>query len=252
MKKSEFTMSQTYFLYGFHSVVFALQNPQRHIRELVLSPAAREKFAKQDLESLLQGHKVRVLDPKAIDSLAGEAVHQGCLLYCEPLPRLHLDQWLTNIPHGRMQILVLDHVVDPQNIGALLRTSAAFSVGAMIVHDRHCPPNHTPSLIKAACGGAERVPLIRVGNVAQALETLKTHDFWCLGLSEHATQDFRTLPNYERIALVLGSEGQGVRSLVSQKCDLNLKLPTNALFSTLNVSVAGAVALTLIQSMTHE
>lgn len=243
-------MSQSYFIYGFHSVVFALKNQQRHIRELVLTQPAREKFSKQGLDTLLQGHKLRLVEARAIDGIAGEsAVHQGCLLFCEPLPRLHLDEWIVRQHQAEGLVLVLDHVVDPQNIGALLRTAAAFSVNAMIVHDRHCPPTHTPSLVKAACGAADLVPIIRVTNVAQALESLKAADFWCIGLSEHAGQDFRTLPRYERVALVLGSEGQGVRSLVSQKCDLNLKLPTNPVFSTLNVSVAGAVALTLLKGL---
>lgn len=240
-------MPPSYFIYGLHSVTYALKNPQRHCKELILTPSAYEKL-REDSSLNLSRIQVHMREPKAINVLVGEnIVHQGCVLVCEPLGGVTLDGWLQKLKLNQSTVLILDNVSDPQNVGALLRTAAAFKVGAMIVHDRHSPPNHTPSLIKAASGGAELVPIIRATNIAQAIATLKDHNFWCIGLSEHASVDITQVPTYDRKALVLGSEGHGMRSLVSQKCDLNLKLPTNPLFSTLNVSVAGAVALTLLR-----
>lgn len=245
-------MAGAYYIYGHHSVVFALKNPQRIKHKLWVTAAAHAKLKDAGLEQSIEKIPTQIVEAKFLDGKVGDmSVHQGCVLACEPLPHTNLQSFLGTFSEKQATFIILDHVMDPQNVGAILRTAAAFQVGALIVHDRHSPPNHSPSLIKAACGAVELVPVIRVANIVQGMEILKEQGFWCIGLSEHAQTSIKKIPHYDKKALVLGSEGKGVRSLVNQRCDLTIKLPTNPVFPTLNVSVATAVALTMLGSA-HE
>jgi 23S rRNA (guanosine2251-2'-O)-methyltransferase len=143
---------------------------------------------------------------------------------------------------GRRVIVVLDRLSDPQNIGAVLRSAAAFGALAVVIPTHGVPPV-TGALAKAASGALESVPLIRVTNLARALDRLKTGGFWICGLEEAAPQPLARLDIGDRVAIVLGSEGAGMRRLIRERCDFRARLPTRPTQRSLNVSNAAAVAL---------
>ena len=185
-----------------------------------------------------------MLDPSGFAAiLPRHAVHQGLALEVEPLPKLSLEDVLRTGPaSGPWIIVVLDQLSDPQNIGAVLRSAAAFGALAVLTPTHGSPPA-TGALAKAASGALESVPLVRVVNLARALDRLKGAGFWICGLDETAPQSLAQIETGERVAIVLGSEGGGMRRLVRERCDFLARLPTRPAQPTLNVATAAAVAL---------
>jgi 23S rRNA (guanosine2251-2'-O)-methyltransferase len=224
-----------YWLYGYHAVTSAMGNPRRHIRRLVGTPAA---LAEHDF-----GRPAERLEAPALAGLlpAG-AVHQGLAALVEPLPFATLEEVLEDLPEGPQRILLLDQVTDPQNVGAILRSASAFGAAAVILTERHAAPE-SGALAKAASGALDHVPVIRVVNLARAIETVKRAGFWCVGLAAEAELALPEAKLAGRIALVLGAEGGGLRRLTREHCDQLVRLPTTGPISQLNVSNAAAVAL---------
>ena len=237
------------WLYGTHVVAAALANPERRWRRLA-ALAGREEEAKALVAVARatwhgRGEALRVLDHNGFAAiLPAGAVHQGLALEVEPLPARNLDDVLpiADMPVGRSVILALDRVSDPQNIGAVLRSAAAFGALAILI-PAHGMPAATGALAKAASGALELVPLVRVVNLARALDRLKGEGFWICGLDATAPSLLAQLQLGNRIALVLGSEGGGMRRLVRERCDFLARLPTRPGQPTLNVANAAAVAL---------
>ena len=237
------------WLYGTHAVAAALANRERRWHRLAVL-AGREEEARR-LVSQAQAMRLgedeafRVLNHNDFALLlpAG-AVHQGIALKVEPLAERDLDDVLSSAVEaaGRSIILALDRISDPQNIGAVLRSAAAFGALAVVVPARSTP-SITGALAKAASGAVEVVPLVRVVNIARALDRVKASGFWICGLDETAPLPLARVEVGERIALVLGSEGGGMRRLVRERCDLLARLPTRPVQPTLNVSNAAAIAL---------
>jgi 23S rRNA (guanosine2251-2'-O)-methyltransferase len=236
----------TLWLYGRHAVAAALANPARRCRRVI---ALREAAA--ELKSLLA--EARADLPKETEfldraqfalALPADAVHQGIALAVDPLPRRELADIVASLPGTAPPHLVvmLDQVSDPHNVGAILRSAAAFAALAVIVPEHGTPPV-TATLAKAASGALETVPLIRAGNFSRAMGTLKEAGFWCVGLAEDAEDELAALDLPERIALVLGAEGDGLRRLTRERCDFLARLPTRGALASLNVSNAAAVAL---------
>ena len=237
------------WLYGTHAVVAALANPERRWRRLVVLVSRQGEAAAlvARARATRRGgdEAMRVLDHDGFAAiLPAGAVHQGLALEVEPLAERDLDDVLRSASEvaGLSIIVVLDQISDPQNIGAVLRSAAAFGALAVVV-PAHGAPSTTGALAKAASGAVEIVPLVRVVNLARALDQLKAAAFWVCGLDETAPLPLARLQPAERIALVLGSEGSGMRRLVRQRCDLLARLPTRPAQPTLNVSNAAAVAL---------
>ena len=188
---------------------------------------------------------LQILDRAAFDRLLPEgAVHQGWALEVDPLLEADLDDVLraAEVAQGRSIVLVLDQVSDPHNVGAILRSAAAFGALAIIIGEHGAPPA-TGVLAKAASGALDTVPLVRAVNLARALDKLKEGGFWCCGLDETAPASLASVDLGPRVALVLGSEGAGLRRLVRERCDYLARLPTRPMLPSLNVSNAAAVAL---------
>ena len=237
------------WIYGRHAVAAALANPERRWYRLAVlterEQEARTLIAIAAAARRGNGEPIRVFDRDDFAALLPEgAVHQGLALAVEPLVEPDLEDVLRRAATllGRSVILLLDQVTDPHNVGAVLRSANAFGALAVVLPMHGAPPV-TGALAKAASGALESVPLVRVVNLAHALDRLKAAAFWICGLDETASQTLAALDLGERVALVLGSEGGGMRRLVRERCDYLARLPTRIQQSTINVSNAAAVAL---------
>jgi 23S rRNA (guanosine2251-2'-O)-methyltransferase len=237
------------WLYGRHPVAAALANPERRWRRLVV--AAEHQDAAAALAAAARASRrgdvvpVAAVAREALTGLLPDgAVHQGWALEVEPLPELDLDDIIRRaaLNPGRCTLVLLDQVTDPHNVGAVLRSAAAFGAQAVVVTARHAPAA-SGVLAKAASGGLDLVPLVRVVNLAAALDRLKQAGFWSCGLDADAGQDLAALDLGPRAALVFGAEGGGLRRLVRERCDHLARLPTGAALANLNVSNAAAIAL---------
>ncbi len=238
------------WIYGRHPVAAALANPERRWHRLA-ALAGQEAEARALAAAAVAargggaGAAVVVLDRDGFAAiLPAGAVHQGLALEVEPLEPPDLDDMLRQAESaaGRYVLLALDQVSDPHNVGAVLRSAAAFGAHGVLIAGHGAPPS-SGALAKSASGALERVPLVRVVNLARALDRLKQARFWVCGLDETAPQPLAALDLGPRVALVLGSEGSGMRRLVGERCDYLARLPTSAAQPTLNVSNAAAVAL---------
>jgi 23S rRNA (guanosine2251-2'-O)-methyltransferase len=237
------------WLYGRHAVSLALANPARRWRRLVVLAGQESEAAALVAAAVAERHgggePVEVLDRAAFDRLLPEgAVHQGWALEVEPLENADLEDVLraVEVTQGRVIVLVLDQVTDPHNVGAILRSAAAFGASGVIVAEHGAPPS-TGVLAKAASGALDIVPMVRAVNLARALDRLKEAGFWCCGLDEAAPAPLASLELGQRVVLVLGSEGSGLRRLLRERCDYLGRLPTRPELPSLNVSNAAAVAL---------
>lgn len=176
------------------------------------------------------------------------AVHQGFAVAVTPLPALALDDLLAQHPPAAdALVVVLDQATDPRNVGAVLRSAAAFAAAAVVVQDRHAP-DESGVLAKAASGALETVPMVRVVNIARALRTLAEAGFFCVGLDSGAEQPITSLAFPKRVALVIGAEGAGLRRLTRECCEWLARIPIAPAVESLNVSVAAAIALFAVRS----
>lgn len=226
------------WLYGLHAVTAALENPKRQAKRLMATRAGAERLG----ATLTQPLKPEIVDRETLEALLPQAaVHQGIALNVLPLAPQSLESCIESAESAAC-IVVLDQVTDPQNVGAVMRSAAAFGAIAVVLQDRHAPPV-TGALAKAASGAVETLPLLRVTNLSRALEVLKSTGFWCVGLDGDATSTLADLKLEGRICLVMGAEDSGLRRLTAENCDALARLPTSRSFGTLNVSAASAAAL---------
>ena len=231
-------------LWGRHAVEAALMNPNRTHRKLW---ATREAVASLDGEL---PHDFPVEYAEVADlarHVARDAPHQGLVLECEQLPDVHLEDVLED--GDDRPVLILDQVTDPHNVGAILRSAAAFGAAAVVTQDRHAPPE-SGVVAKSASGAMETVPWVRVVNLARALETLAERGFWRIGLTGSAEAVLAEALPTGRVALVLGAEGEGMRHNIEGHCDALAKLPISNAIESLNVSNAAAIALYAIATRT--
>ncbi len=171
----------------------------------------------------------------------GDAPHQGMVAEVEKLPDIWLGDLLDDAPERR-PLLVLDQVTDPHNVGAILRSAAAFDALGIVTQDRHAPPE-SGALAKAASGALETVPWVRVVNLSRALDEMAEAGFWRVGLTGRAEMTLADALGPPRVALVLGAEGEGMRQNTESHCDALAKLPISDRIESLNVSNAAAIAL---------
>jgi 23S rRNA (guanosine2251-2'-O)-methyltransferase len=223
-------------LWGKHAVAAALDNPDRKVLRA---------WATREAATFMQFPKevaVTIADVADLARLVpDDAPHQGVVIEVEPLE----DAWLDGLVNGAEEgavLLVLDQVTDPHNVGAILRSAAAFGALGIVTQDRHSPPE-SGVVAKAASGALERVPWVRVVNLARALEEIGEAGFWRIGLAGDADTDLKDALGPPRVALVLGAEGAGLRPNTREHCDAIARLPITDAVESLNVSNAAAVAL---------
>ncbi|ESZ32981.1 RNA methyltransferase [Mesorhizobium sp. L2C067A000] len=223
-------------LYGLHTVRAALDNPRRRIRKMLVTRNAAERLAIADLAAL--PFKAELVEPKDIDKITGsDAVHQGVLIEAEPLKPKRLDAL-----GDTKLVLVLDQVTDPHNVGAILRSAVAFGAGALITTARHSP-QESGVLAKSASGALEHIDQIEVKNLADALGQLHEAGFQTIGLDSDGPAELETSFSGEKIALVLGAEGKGLRQKTRETVTTLARLDMLGAIRSLNVSNAAAVSL---------
>ena len=236
-------------LYGKHCCLAALQNNQRQIEQIFIS-----KNNEADLRQFLKEKKInfnnnliKVIDGKYFANILPEgAVHQGFALKCSDINTTDFNDFYGQIARLEAQklpqLLILDNLTDPHNIGAIIRSAGAFGFEHIIFSGRNCPIN-SPVVAKTACGVLEIVNLISGQNLNNLLDSLKKLGYWRLGLAGEGTDTISAAQNYQPIALILGSEGAGIRRLVKENCDLLVKIPIATTVESLNASNAAAIAM---------
>ena len=230
-------------LYGWHSVTAALVNPARRIRRLLVTENALRRLNE---DGIALPKAPEIVRPGVIAALlTPDAVHQGLYAETDPLPSPDVE----TLPTAGL-VLMLDQITDPHNVGAILRTAAAFTVAAIVTTARHSP-EATGVLAKSASGALELVPIITVQNLARGMEALKERGFAVVGLDSEATEDLAALPLKAPLALVLGAEGKGLRQGTRAVCDRLARLDLPGAIKSLNVSNAAALALYIASRATR-
>jgi 23S rRNA (guanosine2251-2'-O)-methyltransferase len=231
------------WIYGHHPVAAVLANTDRKVLRVL---ATTEALAKLNADTSIPPRtllQVKAASRREIDDLVGEdAVHQGVAVLTHALEHDLQDMLELIAVNPKACIVVLDQVTDPHNVGAILRSAAAFGAAAVVAPDRHAP-DESGVMAKSASGALDKIPYIKSGNLVRALELVKEYQFWLVGLDADAPQQLSDIKLDGRIALVLGAEGEGLRRLVRETCDHVASLAMAGNIESLNVSNATAVAL---------
>lgn len=229
---------QPLIIYGRHAVMSALVNPKRKIEKILCVKENVAEIAK------ISHITPKVVERKEIDKIVGQdAVHQGFALYCSRLENVSLEEMLDWAEQKEnCHVLILDQVTDPQNIGAIIRSAVAFDTLALIMQDKNSPLE-SGAMDKAAAGMIEYLPIVRVTNLSRAIEQLKEAGFWTIGMDGYAKTTIDQLKKGGKNAIVMGSEGKGMRRLVEEGCDIAVKLPISEKVESLNVATAAAITL---------
>jgi 23S rRNA (guanosine2251-2'-O)-methyltransferase len=239
LKRRPTAKSPTILLFGRHAVAAALANPARRVRRLHLAEATARSF---EIPPARAGLEIRKADDRGLELLLGRGVvHQGLALEVEVLQPIDPPSFLDRHPEAR-RLVAVDQVTDPRNLGAILRSAAAFGVNLVILPERHAAPLDGVCA-RAAAGGLDIVPVAEVVNLARTLVDLKERGFTVVGLDGEASSNLDADPPPEPWVLVLGSEGEGMRRLVRERCDRLAALPIDPRIESLNVSVAAGIAL---------
>ena len=232
------------WLYERHTVLAAVANPARILDRLLATEQTVAELAAAVARSPVPRPAPEVSDRRAIEALLpAESVHQGMAARARLLPPVALDDILEEAARRPSALLVvLDQVTDPRNVGAILRSAAAFEATAIVVQDRHAPAE-SGALAKAASGAAETVPLVRTVNLTRALEAMKEARFHCIGLAAEAPSRLSDARLASHVVMVFGSEGRGLRRRIGETCDETVSIPIARGVDSLNISVAVAIGL---------
>lgn len=227
-------MKNTYLIYGKHASLAAISNPKRKIIEILCHPEQAKILPKH-----IKFTPTTNLDLKTITH---DAPHQGIAIKVAPITIYNIPKEILENP--QCKIMILDQVTDPQNLGAILRSAAAFGINA-IIYPKNSSATENATVAKAASGALDIVPLIEVTNISTSLAELKKAGFWVMGLDGSAKQSISSANHLfdGKLAIVMGSEGAGIRPLVIKNCDLMVKLPINSAMESLNVSSAAAIVM---------
>lgn len=233
------------WLFGKHPVLAALNNPNRNIKRLLVTKRGADQYLASfsDINNDVRPLTPEIVLPEVLEkNLPADCLHQGIALQTTALPDLSLEKCCA-IEEGKSHlVLILDQLTDPHNVGAIIRSAAAFGARAIISTDRHSPPE-SGTLAKSASGALEILPWVRVTNLSRALDSLAEMGYWRLGLDGTAKLSIRDADFGNNIALVMGAEGKGLRKGTCEHCDALIKLPISRTVESLNVSNAAAIAL---------
>lgn len=197
----------------------------------------------EEIVNALDATKITWVDKKELDKISQGARHQGVVLHVSPLQVLSLSAWLEKHQEPECVLLALDSITDPMNFGAIIRSAAAFGAGGVLfLKDRAAPVN--ASVVKAAAGGVEYVDLVQASNLARDIQQLKKEGFWVAALEATASKPLWEAPLKGRTAIIIGSEGEGIRRLVREQADFFVSIPMGGALSSLNASVSAGIALT--------
>lgn len=237
-RRSEDSDVQT--LFGLHAVKAALLNEKRVCQRLCLTQNAYNELA--PILDPKKHPEPEILSRQKMDKiLQADIVHQGCIGWFDSLECGSLDDFLMEAPE-QCRLVMLDHVTDPHNVGAIMRSMAAFGADALIMHHRHSCPI-TGTLAKTAVGALEHIPVFYVRNLSNTMEILKEHGFQCLGLDERGEPMSMHQTSSARTTIIFGAEGKGLREKTRATCDALISIPTTDVLTSLNVSVAAAITL---------
>jgi 23S rRNA (guanosine2251-2'-O)-methyltransferase len=231
-------MKDTYIIYGKHAVLSAIDNPNRKVHEILCIAELKDSMN----STFSSKAPVRYLTNAELKQLTYDSPHQGIAAKVSPLTLYNIPKKILSNPQSKF--IILDQITDPQNVGAILRSAAAFGINA-VIYPKHGNAAENGTVAKAACGALDTVPLIEVVNIAQTLTELKKDGFWIIGLDGNAKQSITSSKNLfdGKLAVVLGSEGSGIRPLIAKTCDLLVKLPISSSMESLNVSNAAAIVM---------
>ena len=235
-------------LFGIHAVREAWLNETRTVHKLFITPQAARQFdpvLKQAQKKGLPRPSPTVTDKQKLDKICPRgAVHQGIALSCAPLPERDEQDFIIRAhAQERCVYVMLDQVTDPHNVGAILRSASAFGLDGVLMQTKHAPALNGV-LAKTACGAVEHIEVAHATNLARAIKDFQNAGFFVIGLDErgrHVIGDSDPALTHDKVVLVLGSEGDGLRRLVKESCDTLAKLPTGGAIASLNVSNAAAV-----------
>jgi 23S rRNA (guanosine2251-2'-O)-methyltransferase len=228
---------EPYVLYGLHTVAAALANPRRAKHRLVATRNALARLVER-MDGRPMPLEAEIVEPRGIDRLVDrDAVHQGVALVADPLDDVPLDE----LAEARL-IVALDQITDPHNVGAILRSAVALGAGGLLTTTRHAP-TEGGVLAKAASGAVDLLPIAAETNLSRALVDLRGRGFTAIGLDSEAPDDLEAVPIGERVVLVLGAEGKGIRPGVRANLDAMARLSAPGAIASLNVSNAAAIAL---------
>lgn len=227
-------MKHSYLIYGKHAVLAAINNKSRKIHDALTTP--------ENIQMLPATLKYRQISLMEFKHILPDSPHQGIAATVSPIALHNIPQHILDAPQSK--IIILDQVTDPQNLGAILRSAAAFNIAA-VIYPKNNSAIENGVVAKAACGALDMVPLIEVTNISSTLQELKKEGFWSIGLDGAATQTIKEGKNLfdGKLAIVLGSEGAGIRPLILKNCDLVVRLPISATMESLNVSNAAAIVM---------
>lgn len=230
------------WIYGSHAVTEVLKNKNRKVVRIAILSSQQNSHNESIALAKKRGIRLELVNKNFFtDTLGKDVVHQGIAVYASPLTKYFMED-LLNDADDMCQILILDHISDVQNIGAILRSSAVFNCKGIIL-SQNASPSPSAIMAKIASGGIEHVPLIYVTNISQAMKQLKEHGFWCIGMDERADEMIHQADLRRKCAFVIGSEGEGMRRLTHEMCDFCVKIPCSAQFQTMNASHATSIAL---------
>lgn len=227
-----------YWIYGRHAVEAALKNPNRRIMRLICTKENSHILKGLDINSKIMGNIdiARELGLK-------DVIHQGMAAYVAAIFVDNLNDVITQLKsQERSAVVILDQITDPQNIGAIIRSAAAFGAGAVIL-PKHNSPSESGAIAKASAGTIDQIPVVYIPNLANAIDQLKDAGYWIIGLDGEGIEPITKVSEFEKVAIVMGSEGSGMRRLTLDLCDLVARIDISNSVESLNVSNAAAVTL---------
>ncbi|MCP5369762.1 MAG: 23S rRNA (guanosine(2251)-2'-O)-methyltransferase RlmB [Rickettsiaceae bacterium] len=241
MKKNHSNPSlgkEEYYMYGKHAVLAAINNPKRTIKKIYCIDKLLEPV-NIALKNRNHPIEIEVLNNDAIrKKFRIEATHQGIIALVKSCNEYNIEK--LQFTSEKDRVLILDQITDPQNIGTIIRSAAAFGIDKIILPKDNSPEENA-SIAKTACGCLELVQIVRITNLNQTIKKLKNLGFWVVGMDTKGTQDFSIIKNIDKIAIIIGSEDSGMRRLTSEACDYHISIPISNQVESLNAASAASI-----------